>query len=237
MGKLIKVLLVLASFGCAAAIGIWYFKPDSVVAQYADGPIRAAWGGVRSVMEKVRAARASAKTSEPAADSPRTAEPVPEPVPAAEPVAAEPVPAKTVKASAKTEGWVGLEAENWYAGRKLSARDLRGKVVLVYEFSEESQDSVDLLPRIEQAWTGFRHQPFVVLGSHRGGRSGEVKKLVKAAGVTFSVYEGAGFANEPRTIRYPFLYVVDAAGKVVYRGRSDCDATEAFVTAFSSVGR
>lgn len=138
----------------------------------------------------------------------------------------------------KAEGpWSGLAVDDWYAGRKLTPNDLRGKIVLVYEFDLAYQDSVDLLPRIQSVWTGFRHKPFVVIGSYRGEKSDKVKKALVQKKVTFSVYQGVAFSGEPRGVsRYPYIYVVNEQGRLVYHGRSDCDATEAVVTAFGNFG-
>ena len=64
--------------------------------------------------------------------------------------------------------WKGLEPENWYCGKKLTEKSLEGKIVMVYVFSESSEDSVALLPRIENVWSAYKSKPFVVIGSHRG---------------------------------------------------------------------
>lgn len=130
-----------------------------------------------------------------------------------------------------------FDESNRYAGLRIGAKDLEGKVVLVYAWSVDNEQSVALLPRVERIWSGYRHKPFVVLGSHRGGRSAAAEKVVAAARPTFPVYEGARLAVEPRFSGYPFIYVVDHKGKVVYRGRSDLDATEAAVTAIGFVDK
>jgi len=126
---------------------------------------------------------------------------------------------------------------NRYAGLRIGAKDLEGKVVMVYVWNVDDGQSVALLPRIERIWSGYRHKPFVVLGSHRGGRSAAAEKVVAAANLSFPVYEGARLAAEPRFSGYPFVYVVNHKGKVVYRGRSDLDATEAAVTAIGMAVR
>jgi len=134
--------------------------------------------------------------------------------------------------------WKGLEPENWYCGRKLTERALDGKIVMVYVFSESNEDSVALLPRIESVWSAYKSKPFVVIGSHRGGKSAKVASIIKKSKVTFSVYEDAGRTQEPGAGgRYPIVYVVDDTGRMIYRGRSDLEATEAVVTAIPDVGK
>ena len=145
-------------------------------------------------------------------------------------------PAKPVVDLSKP--WKGLEPENWYCGKKLTEGALAGKIVMVYVFSESSEDSVALLPRIENVWSAYKSKPLVVLGSHRGGKSTEAANIIKKAKVTFPVYEDAGRTQEPSAGgRYPIVYVVDDTGRMIYRGRSDLEATEAIVTAIPNVGK
>ena len=130
-------------------------------------------------------------------------------------------------------GWRALEGDNRYSGPKTTGRDLKGKVVLVYVWNIDDQDSAKALPRIEQIWQSFKHKKFVVLASHRGGKSDRVKRVAGQKKVTFPFYEEAGFVKEPKISSYPTIYVVDSKGKVVYHGKSDRSATEAVVEAFA----
>ena len=160
--------------------------------------------------------------------------------PVEKPVAAEPpAPAKpAVPEIDLSKPWKGLEPGNWYGGKKITEKSLEGKIVMVYAFSEADEDSVALLPRIEQLWSAYKTKPFVIIGSHRGGKSAKISALVKKAKLTFPVYEGAGRTKEPSAGgHYPVVYVVDDAGKMIYRGRSELEATEAFVDALPNVGK
>ena len=170
----------------------------------------------------------------------------PEPQVAAAPKAEEPVEREEAAKSAEppkpavdlSKPWKGLEPENWYCGKKLTEKSLEGKIVMVYVFSESSEDSVALLPRIENVWSAYKSKPFVVIGSHRGGKSAKVANLIRKSKVTFPVYEDAGRTKEPSAGgRYPIVYVVDDSGQMIYRGRSDLEATEAVVTAIPDVGK
>ena len=137
-------------------------------------------------------------------------------------------------ASAGVE-WNGLSEDNWYSGRKLDAESLRGKVVMVDEWGANCGPCIELLPRMAEIWNSFKTKPFVLLGSHRQGRNAEaVAELVKKHGLTYPIYQGAGLAGEPDNGGgVPFIYVVDARGKIVYSGRSDRGALEAVVNALS----
>lgn len=130
--------------------------------------------------------------------------------------------------------WKFLSSSDWYAGKKISEKDLRGKVVLVYEWSSTEKPSVAMLTRIEEIWSSFKHKPLVVIGSHRGGRNDKIPNAYKKLGLTFPMYEGAGFRNEPISSSYPYIYIVNYKGRVVFRGRNDRPATEALVNAITA---
>ena len=136
----------------------------------------------------------------------------------------------------KAEGgdWTGISAADWYAGPRLSEKDFRGKVAMVYAWSSKEKPSVELLSRIEEIWSSFREKPFVLVGSHRGGRNAKIPKACGQLKLTFPMYEGAAFRREPTVSRYPYIYIVNHHGQIVYRGTSDRSATEALVEALTA---
>ena len=133
--------------------------------------------------------------------------------------------------------WNGLSEENWYSGRKLDAESLRGKVVMEDEWGAMCGPCISMLPRMAEIWNSFKTKPFILLGSHRQGRNDEaVAELVKKHALTYPIYQGAGIEGEPPNGGgVPFIYVVDARGKVVYSGRSDREALGAVVNALSDM--
>lgn len=141
-------------------------------------------------------------------------------------------------ASAGAVEWKGLGEGSYYAGPKLTAEDLAGKVVLVDCWGVNCPPCRALLPRMEQVWQGFKSKPFVLIGSHRQGRQPEkVADLVKANKLTYPIYDGAGLASgEPSFRGIPFLYVVNHRGKVCYSGYDERAATEAVVNALGEIG-
>ena len=234
MKKTLLVLIVLIGLVVAADLVIARFWPDTKVGEYAvtGRDVAVEWYGVTKDfwVEQWRRFRPEE----------------PEPQVAAAPKAEEPVEREEAAKSAEppkpavdlSKPWKGLEPENWYCGKKLTEKSLEGKIVMVYVFSESSEDSVALLPRIENVWSAYKSKPFVVIGSHRGGKSAKVANLIRKSKVTFPVYEDAGRTKEPGAGgRYPIVYVVDDSGKMIYRGRSDLDATEAVVTVIPDVGK
>jgi hypothetical protein len=225
---------VLVGLVVAADLGVVKFWPDTKAGEYAvigrDTAVE--WYGVTKDFWVEQWHRFRPEEPEPqVAAAPKVEEPVEreEETKSAEP----PKPAVDL-----SKPWKGLEPENWYCGKKLTEKSLEGKIVMVYVFSESSEDSVALLPRIENVWSAYKSKPFVVIGSHRGGKSAKVANLIRKSKVTFPVYEDAGRTKEPSAGgRYPIVYVVDDSGKMVYRGRSDLEATEAVVTAIPDVGK
>ena len=241
MKKAFLVLVVLVGLLVAADLVIVKFWPDTKAGEYAVVGLDTAveWYGVTKDfwVEQWHRFRPE-EPEEAAAEEPSAAEPEDEPEEEAKPEEPEKSakPPKPVVDLSKP--WKGLEPENWYCGKKLAESSFDGKIVMVYVFSESSEDSVALLPRIENLWSAYKSKPLVVLGSHRGGKSAKTENLIKKAKVTFPVYEGAGRTQEPSAGgRYPIVYVVDDTGHMIYRGRSDLEATEAIVTAIPNVGK
>ena len=237
MKKAFLVFIVLVGLLVAADLVIVKFWPDTKAGEYAviGRDTAMEWYGVTKDFWVEQWHRFRPEESEPqVAEQPKVEEPEEEPK-AEEPVKSAEPPKPVVDLS---KPWKGLEPENWYCGKKLTESSFDGKIVMVYVFSESSEDSVALLPRIENVWSAYKSKPLVVLGSHRGGKSAKTENLIKKAKVTFPVYEGAGRTQEPSAGgRYPIVYVVDDTGHMIYRGRSDLEATEAIVTAIPNVGK
>ena len=233
MKKAFLVLVVLVGLLVAVDLVIIKYWSDTKVGEYAvvGRDVAVEWYGVTKDFWVEQWHRFRPEEPEPqSAAEPKSEEPV-ESVEEAK--VAEPPPAVDL-----SKPWKGLEPKNWYCGKKLTEKSLEGKIVMVYVFSESNEDSVALLPRIEKLWSAYKSKPFVVLGSHRGGKSAKVANLIKKSKVTFPVYEDAGRTKEPGAGgRYPIVYVVDDSGQMIYRGRSDLEATEAVVTAIPNVGK
>ena len=237
MKKAFLVLIVLVGLVVAAEFVVAKFWPDTKAGEYAvigrDATVE--WYNVTKDFWVEQWHRFRPEESEPqVVEQPKVEEPEEEPK-TEEPVKSAEPPKPVVDLS---KPWKGLEPENWYCGKKLTESSFDGKIVMVYVFSESDEDSVALLPRIENVWSAYKSKPLVVLGSHRGGKSAKAENLIKKAKVTFPVYEGAGRTQEPSAGgRYPIVYVVDDTGRMIYRGRSDLEATEAIVTAIPNVSR
>ena len=132
--------------------------------------------------------------------------------------------------------WTGVDTESHLGGRKVSQGYLQGKVVLVYKWDKAHAEH---LTRLQEVWESFRSKQFMLIGSYRGesaaDKDGEesvaLKELVKKSGVTFAVYNGAGYEGEPGNV----IYVVDGTGACVWRGSDERLAEEAVVKAITNL--
>lgn len=138
--------------------------------------------------------------------------------------------------------WNNIEEEHWLGGAKItSAAKLQNRVVLVDEWGVNCPPCRELLPVMQTMWQNFglpANKPFVLIGSHRQGvDKSRIDKLIKANGITYPVYQGAGIAGEPPGDGgLPYMYVLNHRGKVVYRGRDHRLAQEAVIDALGEVG-
>jgi hypothetical protein len=134
--------------------------------------------------------------------------------------------------------WTNLDDSHRLGGRKVSEGYLQGKVVLVARWSAKSLRGYSVLPRMEEVWRNFKTKPFVLLGSHCVGSASpsEVRSLLEENGVTFPVYEGAAHSLvDSQSQAFPFFYVVDATGKVVYSGTREHNAVQAVVISLTDL--
>jgi hypothetical protein len=134
--------------------------------------------------------------------------------------------------------WTGLTSENHLGGRKVSEGYLQGKVVLVQRWRGTDASSSRALERMERVWQSYKTKPFVLLGSHVPG-AGTVSALedVLAEGaITYPLYAGADLKElAPLSDKIPFYYVVDATGRVTFRGSNERLAEMALVNALTNL--
>lgn len=117
---------------------------------------------------------------------------------------------------------VSLKDAKWYSNRRISQRELNGKISIVCVWNCLSPESVELLKNAQRISEGFRGKPLVVFASHRGGEKPSVKSVLKKADVVIPCCEGAGHPNEPKSVNSkPVFYMIDKAGKLRYYGRND----------------
>ena len=108
--------------------------------------------------------------------------------------------------------WVNIDEAHHRGGRKLSAGYLQGKAVLVCKDPAMSEE-------MENIWESYANKQFQLIGAF--------KKAPEET--TFSVYEGADLDGAPSSP----IYIVDAAGKIRYKGKQTQNAIQALVMALT----
>jgi hypothetical protein len=134
--------------------------------------------------------------------------------------------------------WSGLSPENHLGGRKVSEGYLQGKVVFVQRWRGDDPASLNALSRMERVWTSYKTKPFVLLGSHVAGAGAVAmaEKALSGAALTYPVYGAAELKDgAPLSEKIPYYYVVDAVGRVVFRGADERLAEMALVNALTNL--
>ncbi len=218
--KFLRLIIFLAVLGAVACWAVMKYYPDSSVGTLIQPYYTPVYEKVVTYWQKFFPPKAEAPAAQPPVAEeapPATEEPV------AEVVAVEPA----TPTAPQTK---------WLSGKKLSQSSLKGKVVLVYAWDLDHETSRQTLPRVRDIYESFKHHPFVVIGTHAGGRTADVKAFIKKKRLTFTNYENfqpqSLFPNQPPAVGC--FYVFDKTGKLIARGRNDRVATEAVVNAISA---
>lgn len=137
--------------------------------------------------------------------------------------------------------WVGLTEENYACGPKLSASQLRGRVVLVDMWATWCGPCRMVMPHTVELAKKYKSKGLIVIGSHveRGFSKDQVANIVaseKWDGISY--YKEAKWTGE--SIGFdggiPFLYVINKKGKVVAHGRNFGAIENAIADALSQAG-
>lgn len=126
--------------------------------------------------------------------------------------------------------WKGLDAKNHICGPKLTEKQLQGKVVLVDMWGIWCKPCKAMMPHTQEIRNKYRARSLVVVASHPkdgwGYDESLVKEFVRNGKYDFSFYLGFEWSEDFGYDRgLPYLYVIDAEGKVAYGGR-DVSAVE-----------
>lgn len=151
-------------------------------------------------------------------------------------VAEQAKPAAVPPVSTGTAVWRNIDPDHHLGGRMAAPGYLLGKVVMVDYRDYVTRESVKELPRVQELWQAYKSKPFVLLGSHNGtGQDGKARKVAARLNLTFPVYAGALFLPlEGRIWQGGHgIYVIDAAGRVVYNGVDFHRASEVVVTSLT----
>lgn len=115
--------------------------------------------------------------------------------------------------------WKNLDDAHYIAGPKITAASLRGRVVLVDRWAHWCGPCKIALPHTEELYQKYRDAGLMVIGAahEMGYDAAATRKAIEDAGTTFPIYLNGELANQPPSKGIPFLYIVDASGKVCYQ--------------------
>lgn len=129
--------------------------------------------------------------------------------------------------AARPVAWENIDPAHHLAGRMASSGYLRGKVVYVDCRDYGDKSCVESVRSMEEAWRTFKMKPFVMIGSHRGEAGAEkIKRIAEGLGLTYPIYKDADIARtqeqkDADPERTGFVYIVEATGKILYRGKDE----------------
>ena len=135
--------------------------------------------------------------------------------------------------------WKNLDDKSHIAGEKLTASDLVGQVVLIYNWEVSHEVSVRVLGDIEKTWNSFKTKKFKVIGSYIGVRNEAVDAKIKEAlakyNVTFPVYHH--FSLDPPPPGGPaFVCIVNRRGETIFDAPNARQGAEAASAAINAIG-
>jgi hypothetical protein len=91
---------------------------------------------------------------------------------------------------------------------------------------------------MERLWRSYKTKPFILLGSHVSGdaTAEAVERVIAEHSLSYPVYRSVELADgAPISDKIPYYYVVDASGKVVFRGSNERLAESALVNALTNL--
>lgn len=127
--------------------------------------------------------------------------------------------------------WQGVTPEARISGRMVSPGYLKGKVVLLdcRNYAAKTKENIEAVKYFQTVWAGYKTKPFVVLGSHAGGRKKIAAAIAERCQATYPIYAGASVANasgENAVKGEDRVYVFDSTlQKVLYSGSDPREAT------------
>lgn len=124
---------------------------------------------------------------------------------------------------------VSLEEDCRISRYRISEERLDGNVIFICVWSAGEKNSIAILPRVQKYWETFKSKPFIVIGSHLGPASDDLKaaRILEKLKITFPVYKTAKPSDTPPNFPHlPFFIVINGEKKIRYCGRSDLTAIE-----------
>jgi hypothetical protein len=112
---------------------------------------------------------------------------------------------------------------------RVSEERLDNNVVFICVWSANDKNSIAILPRVQKYWEAFKSKPFIVVGSHLGPTSDDLKaaRILERLKISFPVYKTASASDTPpKFSQLPYFIVLNGEKKIIYSGKSDLTAIE-----------
>ncbi len=120
---------------------------------------------------------------------------------------------------AKVADLKALNLGTYIYGKKITAKDLAGRVILFEYWGINCPPCRASMPHLQDLYAKFgRTGKFVVLGSHSQPLNDGVAKFLAGQKVTFPVYQSVSLAAAPCQGGIPFAALIDYDGRVVATG-------------------
>ena len=122
-------------------------------------------------------------------------------------------------------GFHNLSNDSHISGRRLTEKELRGKVIAVEEWGRNCPPCLASLPHIAKlAKKWEKDSRIVLIGSHCQDRNDpEIVALLKKNGCTYPVYQFFSVEGAPMAGGLPHAYVVNHKGETVWEGNPYSD--------------
>ncbi len=112
----------------------------------------------------------------------------------------------------------GLEASKHIYGPKLTADDLKGKVIFFEYWGINCPPCRAAMPHLQEMQKKYASKGFTVLGNHVQGLTPQVKEYLEKEGITFPVYQFLNLPQAPCPGGIPHSVLIGANGKIVAEG-------------------
>lgn len=112
----------------------------------------------------------------------------------------------------------GLEPSKHIYGPKLTADDLKGKVIFFEYWGINCPPCRAAMPHLQEMQKKYASKGFTVLGNHVQGLSPQVKDYLEKEKITFPVYQFLNLPQSPCPGGIPHSVLIGANGKIVAEG-------------------
>lgn len=103
-------------------------------------------------------------------------------------------------------------------GPKLTASDLKGKVVFFEYWGINCPPCIASMPHLQELQNKFESKGFTVIGSHSQLPSPRIKQFLEEKKISFPIYQSLSIPEAPCPGMLPHAVLIGANGKIVAKG-------------------